>query len=104
MAGYADVINIVIVVELLSFCILGLYHFLTDERGCEIRIKYHFIVRYFGKFLHEFNKVIVFNMQSSAITDHDHSRIKLTYLIEQEIFDYKSNEVTLMILDVLSCL
>lgn len=45
--------------------------------------------------------MVIFDVDPTAIAHHYESGVELSYLIQQEIFDNKSNEITLMILNIL---
>jgi hypothetical protein len=47
---------------------------------------------------------MIINMNSAAVADHNQGRVEFSDLIEQEIFDDESDEVALVILDVLFAL
>jgi hypothetical protein len=45
--------------------------------------------------------MVVLDMYSAAVGDHNDVRIKLSHLIEQEILDDESDEIALMVLHIL---
>jgi hypothetical protein len=76
-------------------------HFGINEGRGEVGEEKDFIVSNFSELLHELDEMVVFNVQSPAVADHYQSWIELSDLIQEEVFYYESNEITLMVFDVL---
>jgi hypothetical protein len=69
---------------------------LRAKPSCQVGKIYYFVVTQFGQLLHNLHKMIVFNIQSPTVTDHNKSRTELLDLINQEIFEYLQYRIGLV--------
>lgn len=51
------------------------------EFSCEVREKHHFSIANYSEFLHQFNKMLVYYIYSSTVTNNNLSWIELSNII-----------------------
>lgn len=75
-------------------------HFFGDKRGGQVGEEYNLVVAYFGEFLDYFDEMLVLDMDSATVRDHDQVRIELSHLVHQKVLNDEPHEVALMVFHI----
>lgn len=85
----------IIIITLVAINIINLHMLFVTKGSREIIPHNKFIITNFSKFLNNLNKMFMFNMNPSGMTNNNHRWMKFSYLINYKIFHNKSNKMTL---------
>ena len=92
--------KIVVLKSLLKLWVLSLWILLVDKSSGEVGVEDDFIVGDFSELLHQLDKVIIFDMDSTWVGNKDKSGVKLPNLIEKKISNNEPYEVALVVFNV----
>ena len=98
---YSRVLNVVIVFPQLSIFVICLGHFFAHKSRGQVGIEHQLVVGNFSKLLDDLNKMMIFDINSSRVRNHNERRSKLPNLIQQKIFYDEPEEITFVIFNIL---